>query len=237
MNAAAAAGIGSVALAFVCCLMAAAVVQAADITWSGATSSDWFLDTNWVGGVVPGGADTAIIDDTAQTVPSISGNATVMFLSFRGSVGFVTSGPDRAIVNGTGGCEVITGGYRVNVTFGTGGGSLACGPGGVIDPTTGGLALGAGSRLNLGTDGNTTVLPKVSGSGTFGLWGRPAGGTVYTGANTLASTVTVVSFGMTSPTANQTWDLSVGSSQCTLIVTTSEHLLSVITSTIVYELY
>ncbi len=48
-------------------LTSASRVPAADIQWSGATSSDWNDPTNWVGGVLPGAADNAHLDVSGAT--------------------------------------------------------------------------------------------------------------------------------------------------------------------------
>ena len=37
----------------------------AQITWSGASSTFWNVNTNWVGGVVPGSSDNVIIPDVS----------------------------------------------------------------------------------------------------------------------------------------------------------------------------
>ncbi|MGE0283128.1 MAG: hypothetical protein AB7P20_21265 [Rhizobiaceae bacterium] len=43
-------------LLFVCCAIAFPA-RGANITWSGATNSNWTLGSNWLGGAVPGGVD------------------------------------------------------------------------------------------------------------------------------------------------------------------------------------
>lgn len=51
----------------------------ADIFWDGtnATDSDWALATNWVGGVVPGVADIAFINDITNFSPELTADTTV----------------------------------------------------------------------------------------------------------------------------------------------------------------
>jgi autotransporter-associated beta strand protein len=51
--------------------------DAAQITWTGATSTQWSLGGNWSGGVAPTGTDTALFTGTFTNQPNLTANASV----------------------------------------------------------------------------------------------------------------------------------------------------------------
>src|SRR5436305_4765589 len=57
----------AIAAAIVSIGIQAAALPAADIQWSGATSTDWNDSTNWVGGVLPAAGDIAHLDVSGAT--------------------------------------------------------------------------------------------------------------------------------------------------------------------------
>lgn len=46
-------------------------------TWTGATSTDWHVSSNWVGGVVPAATDTAVVPTGVLNFPLLSANASI----------------------------------------------------------------------------------------------------------------------------------------------------------------
>ncbi len=150
--------------------LAALPAQAALIFWDGAADGDWNNTGNWIGGVLPTGADTAYVNDSsvnaavvgvginavAQT--TIVGNSTQGDLtisgggSLSGSFGVVgLSGGDGAVtVTGAGSVWTAT----TNMTVGqSASGSLSVFSGGVVSSGGGQLGSNAGSVGTVTVDG------------------------------------------------------------------------------------
>ncbi|WP_051311099.1 autotransporter domain-containing protein [Bradyrhizobium sp. Cp5.3] len=77
-------------------LAAATPSRAANYSWTGASSTDWFIGTNWSAGVLPTAADNAFIDTVSPNATVISsGNAQAQTVT----IGFSATG-DLTIRNG-----------------------------------------------------------------------------------------------------------------------------------------
>lgn len=181
-----------------CSSSISAPAQAANISWSGATSQDWQTPSNWVGGVAPGSSDAAyinsgpgpIIDGVTVSLGSGSliGNTGVGALTIQdgggltsgdGYVGYSTGSNGTVTVDGTGSQWTNSGTLAVGQV---GAGTLNIWDGGTVSNTNGIIAAtgvsvglvtvdGAGSQwINSGT-----LYVGNSGAGTLNIEG---GGTV-----------------------------------------------------------
>ncbi len=84
------------------------IKNAAVITWSGATDSDWATASNWVGGSVPAATDDVLIPDVAND-PIINGEAAVNDINIEsGSIVTVNSGASFAILGAASGSGQVT---------------------------------------------------------------------------------------------------------------------------------
>ena len=70
-------------------------IQPATILWGSSSSGDWNTATNWVGGVVPGASDDAVINQTGITVTYSSGTDSVQSITSNSNLTF--SGGDLTV--------------------------------------------------------------------------------------------------------------------------------------------
>jgi|GEM_PF-3062754 len=116
-------------------------------TWTGATSTDWLVGTNWSGGVVPTATDNVSIPAGLTRYPVVSTTATAQDAT-------LNSGAQLTLANG--GTLTLTGNFANNGTFtATGDATLALG--GSTSQTLGGSATTRLRNLMVGTAGATLV--------------------------------------------------------------------------------
>lgn len=148
-------------------------------TWSGATSTAWETATNWVGGVVPGPSDSAVIIGATNS-PSVGSSVTV------GAVN---------VASGT----LTIGDASLSVARGfstTGSGTLAMQSGAGLD-VGGSVSFGGGSTAGLLDNGTVTVagnFTQTSGSSTQSFAAGPNNRVIL---DNLRATVVFSSSGLT----------------------------------------
>jgi hypothetical protein len=155
-----------------------APVSAGIFTWTGVTSGDWFVASNWSTEAVPGPADTAVIKG-ASFSPVLSVDTTVGGLVVNsGSLTLFANLTDSGIFRQTGGF-VLLGPSQLQVA-----GDVTR-TGGTMTSTTGTLVLDgtAGQKL---TDTSFTHVPNLVISNT-----SAAGVTLPGGSNVSTSSVTL----------------------------------------------
>lgn len=173
-------------------------MMAANITWSGNTSTSWNVASNWVGNTIPGNNDNAIISGNRPNYPIINSNINVRNITINSS----GTGGTLTILSGTvtarrlsirsGGFLTISGGSlsgtRLSVTGTltiTNGNLLSTGratvnSGGIINQSGGNLFLGNNINANPSADlqVNTGGVYNQSG-GTVAIVNMRAGGGVF----------------------------------------------------------
>lgn len=123
-------------------------IRAVSHTWTGATSTDWSVGSNWSGGVVPAILDTAVVPTGVPNFPVLTANT---------SIGGVTVA-DLAAVNLGAFDLTASGDVRTGATAGSG-----------IASTSGRLVLTGIARTVQGR------LPSVRVAGTYSLNGSYVG--------------------------------------------------------------
>ena len=146
-------------------LLFSGLMMAANITWSGNTSTSWNVASNWVGNTIPGNNDNVIISGNRPNYPIINSNINVRNITINSS----GTGGTLTILSGTvtarrlsirsGGFLTISGGSlsgtRLSVTGTltiTNGNLLSTGratvnSGGIINQSGGNLFLGNNSII------------------------------------------------------------------------------------------
>jgi hypothetical protein len=77
-------------------ILATGTGQAATVTWSGATSSDWSTGANWTTGFAPTSTDVAQFTSGNATPTLAAGDFTIQRINYTGSVDFNITGAGRA---------------------------------------------------------------------------------------------------------------------------------------------
>ena len=133
--------------ASVATLTALSAGSASAQTWTGATSNDWTVGSNWSGGAAPIAGGTAFINSTANVVLGVTAGAAGTANTLR--IGATTAGitTDLAIQNGA--TLTTTGTSTINVTAGS-------------SSTV--TVTGAGSRWN-----GATIQVSAAGTGTLNI--------------------------------------------------------------------
>lgn len=185
-------------VALVCALLVGQA-NATDRVWSGATSTDWNIGTNWVGGTNPGNADNALFNTSFTTQPVITGVNTSV-----GGIWMTTGIGQNVTISGS---SVLTlQGNTINGTAGLGILVDNTGPSNltISAPIKIGAVLtirnNTGHQLtlsdvdlfrNLTVDGsgNTAITGVASSGGTITKAG--SGTLILSGANTFTDLVTI----------------------------------------------
>lgn len=176
-------------------------ISAANITWSGNTSTAWNVATNWVGNTVPGNNDNAIIVGSRPNYPVINSNINVRNITINSS----GTGGTLTILSGTVNARRLS--VRAGGFLNISGGSLS----GTRLSVTGTLTMSNGVLLSTGTASiNSGGIINQSGGTLFlgnNINGNPSAdlqvnaGGVY---NQSGGTVTIVNMRAGSGMFNQT---------------------------------
>ncbi|MEJ0001089.1 MAG: autotransporter-associated beta strand repeat-containing protein [Verrucomicrobiota bacterium] len=158
-----------------------AVAAAADVTWSGGTSSDWGTGGNWTGGTAPGSGDVAEFNSATANQPSVGTGATV------GAV-WVTTGVTTDTTIGGAGTLAISGGQTIGTD--TGVGILLDDSGNHNLTINGPVATNAATSFVVNNNGTLTVNGQLSLTGqlTLGAAGDSASGTISLTGGTAGNT-------------------------------------------------
>jgi T5SS/PEP-CTERM-associated repeat protein/autotransporter-associated beta strand protein len=176
---------GSTAIGIVLAAMAIAPGRAADKTWTGNTSSDWFTGTNWSGNVAPAAGDnvtistgSAVINNDTPTLGSVTVSNSGVLTKTNGE--FTNQG---TFTVSRGGTVSFSGGALTKVDGGTvlspdrlivtGSGSTFTDPNGIIigDISAGEVTLADSGKLSAPSvtlanqNGSTGILIIGSGAG------------------------------------------------------------------------
>ncbi|MDP2339919.1 MAG: Ig-like domain-containing protein [Deltaproteobacteria bacterium] len=180
--------------AFVVVALAADVAAAADIRWLNPVSGNFNAGANWAGGVVPGAADTAIVDVAG-------GPFTITFTNLTLAIGaLLLDSPDATfLIQGNGATAALTGSGGVEVRRGVV--LLQSASAGFISNLTAGgagLVIGAAGtvRTGIGSGGPRTISGNIQNDGVIDLllattFSTASGLYVNRGVLRAASTLTI----------------------------------------------
>lgn len=135
---------------------------AADITWNGATSDDWFTSGNWNGGTLPTSADTVLINNANPVL--IDGQAVTV------NSAHLADGADSASlsVSGANGSIVITAGANASRDAGPAT-TISVSDGAKFETVSNGLYLDGGNETTV-TGAGSRMLIGTLHSGTPDIW-------------------------------------------------------------------
>ena len=176
-------------LSLVALLPLASVVHGADITWSGATSNDWFVGSNWSSNATPvqgfGTAGDGLNINSGSTVFNTSSPSAGT--PFNGGTYYYKT-ISIGQTSGQSGSATFSGG---NVTFDNNANSFIGRSGGTgsLTVSAGNIRLG-GARINIGVDSGSVGSVFVNG-GTLTFNRENLGITAVVGSNIGSGSITV----------------------------------------------